>query len=112
MKYRSSKRSKALDISPEVKERVWQRDNNRCVYCGRYGAYVFPDAHFIPRSKGGLGIEQNVLTLCRMCHDRYDNGDSFERLMMKLRFKEYLSVWYPEIDYDSEEQLIYHKEDF
>ena len=110
MKSRSSKRAKALAISPEVKERVWWRDSRQCVYCGRSGAYVFPDAHYIPRSKGGLGIEQNVLTLCRMCHDRYDNGDRFERQMMKLRFKEYLSVCYPEIDYNTETQLIYNKE--
>ena len=110
MKHRSSKRALALDIPPEVKERVWWRDSRQCVYCGRYGAYVFPDAHYIPRSKGGLGIEENVLTLCRMCHDRYDNGDILERQTMKLRFKEYLSVWYPEIDYNTETQLKYHKE--
>ena len=107
MKYRSSKRSKALDINPDVKERVWWRDSRQCVYCGRSGAYVFPDAHYIPRSKGGLGIEENVLTLCRMCHDRYDNGDKFERLMMKLRFKEYLSTIYTDWD---EKKLVYKKE--
>ena len=110
MKRRSSKRAKALDIPPEVKEKVWWRDSRQCVYCGRYGAYVFPDAHYIPRSKGGLGIEENVLTLCRMCHDRYDNGDILERLTMKLRFKEYLSIIYPHIDYNDETQLKYHKE--
>lgn len=111
MKQRSSKRALALDIPPEVKERVWWRDSRQCVYCGRAGVFVFPDAHYIPRSKGGLGIEQNVLTLCRECHDQYDNGEKFTRRVMKLRFKEYLSCCYPDFDYDNEENLIYHKEE-
>ena len=109
MKYRSSKRAQALAIPDDVKEKVWWRDYRQCVYCGRSGAYVFPDAHYIPRSKGGLGIEQNILTLCRVCHDRYDNGDKFERLMMKLRFKEYLSTIYPDWD---ESKLIYKKGEY
>lgn len=109
MNYRSSKRAKALAISEEVKQRVWCRDAGRCVWCGRRGPYVLPEAHFIPRSKGGLGITENVLTLCRTCHDRYDHGDRREREMMKDRFREYLKQWHPGWD---ESKLYYHKEDF
>ena len=62
-----SKRTKALAISPEVKERVYERDNGRCIWCGGRG---IPNAHYIPRSLSGLGCEQNILTLCPACHRR------------------------------------------
>jgi len=104
-----NKRTKALAISEEVKQKVWCRDAGRCVWCGRRGPYVFPEAHFIPRSKGGLGIPENVLTLCRTCHDRYDHGDRRDRELMKDRFREYLKKWHPDWD---ESKLYYHKEDF
>lgn len=102
------KRTKALAISEETKHRVWCRDAGRCVWCGRRGAYVFPEAHYIPRSKGGLGIPENILTLCRPCHDRFDNGTREQREGMREYFREYLESIYPEWD---ETKLIYHKED-
>ena len=58
-----SKRAKALDISKQVKEIVFARDKGKCVVCGN-SYNVMPNAHYIPRSKGGLGIEQNIVTLC------------------------------------------------
>lgn len=106
MKTRSSKRALALAISPETKEKVWSRDGGRCVFCGtRF--WVAPEAHFIPRSKGGLGIEQNILTLCRRCHDRFDNGKQYDREVMREYFEDYLEDHYPDWD---ESKLIYHKE--
>lgn len=104
MKYRSSKRALALAISEETRQKVWCRDAGRCVYCRRKGN---PEAHFIPRSKGGLGIPENILTLCRPCHDRFDHGGRLEREGMREFFREYLQSFYPEWD---ESKLIYHKE--
>lgn len=104
MKYRSSKRAKALAISPETREKVWIRDGGLCVCCRKPG---LPEAHFIPRSKGGLGIPENILTLCRPCHDRFDRGTKKEREGMREFFREYLMNIYPEWD---EKKLIYHKE--
>ena len=72
MKRISSKRAKACAIPNAVKERVWERDHHCCVYCK--SIYASPEAHYIPRSRGGLGIEENVLTLCRLCHDAFDCG--------------------------------------
>lgn len=104
MKYRSSKRAKALAISPETKAAVWKRDG-RCVYCGSPNGR--PNAHYIPRSLGGLGIEQNILTLCFRCHREYDEGTREQREGMREFFSEYLMTKYPEWD---ETKLIYHKE--
>ena len=84
-----SKRSKATDISKEVKERVFERDNGRCIICGRPG---MPNAHYIRRSQGGLGIEQNIVTLCLACHTAYDDGFKREEYGKKIR--EYLLYIY------------------
>lgn len=97
-----SKRSKACDISKKVKEKVWERDNHCCVICGSTTA--MPNAHFIPRSKGGLGIEENILTLCIDCHNKLDQ--SSERETLKLYLQTYLKRKYP---YWNATKLIYKK---
>lgn len=99
-----SKRTKALDISPEVKKAVYERDGGRCVLCGRTG---FPNAHFIPRSQSGRGIEENVVTLCIECHNRYDNG-AF-RAQTEAELEAYLRGLYPDW---SREKLYYRKEEY
>ena len=86
-----SKRTKALAISKEVKARVWERDGGCCVYCGSPGAA--PVAHYIARSHGGLGIEENILTLCDACHRQYDQSTKREK--MKSFFRTYLQSKYP-----------------
>lgn len=101
------KQTSATDIPKAVKDRVFERDDGRCVWCGRRGAYVFPEAHFVPRSKGGLGIEENILTLCRyVCHEQYDHGDQRTRENMRLHFREYLKSKYQDWD---ETKLYYHR---
>lgn len=96
-----NERTKACAISKAVKETVYKRDRGRCIICGRPG---LPEAHYIPRSKGGLGIEQNIVTLCRPCHDLMDNTTA--RASLLGRVKEYLDLWYPDF---SDEQRIYKK---
>ena len=103
MKQRSSKRAKALQPSDGVKRRVWERDGGWCVWCGQPGN---PEAHFISRHNSGLGIEENMLTLCRECHDEYDHGDRATREEMKIFFRKYLKSRYPDWD---ENKLTYRK---
>ena len=97
-----AKRTKALEIPPAVKKAVYERDGGACVWCAERGE---PNAHYIPRSHGGLGIEENILTLCWKCHLRYDQ--SINRRKMGEFFKTYLQSKYPEWD---EEKLIYKRE--
>ena len=85
-----NKRTKALLISKEVKEAVFKRDGECCVYCGSPAGE--PVAHFIARSQGGLGIEENVLTLCYNCHRRYDQ--THHRKEMREFFRMYLRKKY------------------
>lgn len=103
MRRLSSKRAKALAISAKTKNAVYERDGGLCVYCHAPG---LPEAHYIARSHGGLGVEENILTLCRRCHDLYDHGPRVIRETMKKRFERYLSLKYEGWD---EDQLIYRR---
>lgn len=97
-----SARSKACDISAKVKRVVWERDNFCCIYCG--STIAIPNAHFIPRSKGGLGIEENIVTLCQNCHYNYDMTDMRE--YYREYIENYLKRKYPNWD---KQNLIFRK---
>jgi len=99
----SSKRAKACAISQNTKHIVEMRDEGMCIICGRPG---LPEAHFIPRSRGGLGIEQNIVTLCRDCHRRFDQGTAEEHEQIKKIIELYLRGIYPDWN---EESCIYDK---
>ena len=87
-----SKRTKAASIPPKVKDAVFERDDHKCIWCGHYGYRSWACAHWISRAQGGLGIEENILTLCPDCHREYDNGT--DREGMKEYFRQYLSYRY------------------
>ena len=97
------KRTKALAISKEVKDAVWERDKHCCVWCG--SPFAEPNAHYIARSQGGLGIEKNILTLCRECHRRYDQ--TVHRKIMRMFFRDYLKDKYADWD---EDRLVYRRD--
>lgn len=99
-----SKRAKACDISQAVKKKVWARDGGCCIICGNPQA--MPNSHYIRRSQGGLGIEQNVVTMCINCHNEYDNGSGEYREAIKAATWDYLKSHYPDL---REEDLIYKK---
>ena len=92
-----SKRSKACDISMQVKKKVWERDHHHCIYCG--SPYAMPNAHYIARSHGGLGIEENIVTLCQSCHHNFDNGkDKRVKQAIKDKIEAYLRAKYEDWD--------------
>lgn len=91
---RRHKRTKALAIPYPVKLRVWERDNGCCLLCGTRNA--FPDAHYISRAHGGLGVEENIWTACRTCHNRFDNFTDRVRHETDCKFlEEYFKGHYP-----------------
>ena len=108
------KRTKALAIPHGVKEAVAQRDSCEnwpcCVICGMpaptSNPYAFSCAHFISRAQGGLGIEENILTLCSSCHMAYDQ--TTERSALRQMLRRYLQDHYKDWN---EDNLIYKKED-
>ncbi len=96
-----SKRSRACDIPKAVKDAVWERDCGRCIICGTVNA--MPNSHYIKRSQGGLGIEENVTTMCIRCHDDFEGK---KRAGLKPFVAAYLSDKY---DGWNEDKLIYKK---
>lgn len=104
-----SRRSKACDISQKLKQKVWDRDKGKCVICG--SRIAMPNAHFISRAQGGLGIEENIITLCtnfseNKCHYKYDFGSGKEREEIGNEIESYLKSKYPEWN---KENLIYRR---
>lgn len=97
-----SRRSKATDIPQKVKERVWERDGHRCIFCN--STQAMPNAHYISRAKGGLGIEQNIVTACMGCHFAMDN--TTQRPEFLDLAKAWLMSKYPDWD---ETSLTYNK---
>jgi hypothetical protein len=106
-----NKRTKALSISKAVKEAVYERDNRVCVLCGSpQGA---PVAHIVRRSQGGLGIEQNIVTLCSSCHRAFDEGANISKFgkgttreSLYCHLVAYLKQFYPDWN---REDMIYRK---
>ncbi len=99
-----SKRTKALTIPTKIKKIVWERDNHRCIFCHCEVPWNCADSHFIKRSHGGLGIEENILTNCPICHKKFD--DSIERKNMLPIAEKYLKSKY---DNWNKKDLVYKK---
>lgn len=100
-----SKRSKACEISQATKKKVWKRDNEHCIICGKWVPVSCANAHYIKRSQGGLGIEQNIVTMCPECHYKEDFGQDTK--IYEDKIKTYLKGIYGENW--NKENLIYNK---
>lgn len=101
----ASKRSKACDISPAVRNEVLERDGCKCIICGeRHNLQI---AHYISRARLGLGIAKNLGVMCIRCHMAYDNSHRHKEI--KSFFEEYLKSHYEDWD---EKDLIYRKYNF
>lgn len=106
MKAISSKRARACLISNATKWKVAERDSIDgypcCIFC--HSNRALPEAHYISRANGGLGIPENIMTVCRPCHYKFDNGTREEREEMRKQAKDYFLKHYPDWN---EEKLIY-----
>lgn len=99
--------------------RIAERDGNECIFC-KLGYHMdkcrsemllgIPDImHYINKSQGGLGIEENGVLGCRFHHGLLDNGNLGLRPEMLEIMKEHLMQQYPDW---SEDKLVYKKWDF
>lgn len=97
-----NRRTKATSIPQAVKAAVWGRDNHRCIIC--HNPQAMPVSHIVRRSQGGLGIVENIVTMCQSCHMRYDQ--STDREMLDACIEAYMRDIYPDWD---RSKLIYKK---
>lgn len=105
IKGKKHRQTKATEIPKSVKEIVWERDNHRCIFCHTIVNMFYANAHFIPRSSGGLGIPENIFTACKNCHREQDNGLNTQEY--DKRAKNYLKSIYGRCW--TKEKLIYKK---
>ena len=97
MKNRTSKQSKACDISKRVRDEVLDRDKYCCCVCG--SPYNLTMAHvFLNRSHQGLGVKENLATLCMKCHHSLDNGKNAEHNGIKRVLHDYMNRLYPNLN--------------
>ncbi len=74
IKGKKHRQTKRKEIEKKVKMEVWERDNKKCIFCGKCVPWNYANAHYIKRSAGGLGITKNIFTACEDCHRLQDNG--------------------------------------
>lgn len=106
------------DFDRKTAEKIFERDGQQCLFC-RMGYHMeckslmlleIPDImHFVNKSQGGLGIEENGVTGCRYHHGLLDNGHAGLRDEMLEMMETHLKECYPEWD---KSKLKYNKWDF
>ena len=113
-----SKQAKMREFSPTERKKIVARDKGKCIFCemgyqtGKgtwFGKEIKSIMHYIPRSKNGLGVEQNGAIGCQYHHEMLDNGNKGNRKEMLEIFADYLGSRYPDWN---EADLIYSKWDF
>lgn len=104
IKSKKHKLTKATEIPMKVKKIVWERDNHKCIYCGCEVPLECSNSHYIKRSQLGLGIPQNIVCACPICHNKYDFGINIQ--WMINRTKNYLKSKYKDWN---ENNLTYKK---
>lgn len=95
------KRTKALAIPRRVKEAVAERDSEMgrpcCVICGKpapvYNPLAFSCCHVLRRSRGGLGVETNIVTLCPVDHEIFDSGDKGHAQIIHAHMMDHYPGW-------------------
>ena len=55
------------------KEKILERDKNRCVFCGKWVGIESDPAHIVRRSQGGDDLADNLMVADRDCHNSFDN---------------------------------------
>lgn len=113
-----NKSTRKLQFSTITKKKILYRDRGECIYCSREYHMESPSPlpyeikdimHYVNKSAGGLGIEENGAVGCRYHHMLLDNGNKGLREEMLEIFKKHLMAHYPEWD---ESRLKYRKYSF
>jgi 5-methylcytosine-specific restriction endonuclease McrA len=77
------------EFSQELKNQILERDNYKCVICGRTAkeGYELHIDHILPKDKGGKATLDNGQTLCSICNFRkknYNQTESGKRMFIRL----------------------------
>lgn len=83
------------------RKNVFERDKNRCQYCGRrFETKKLNIDHVVPKAAGGLTVWENVVCCCSACNRRKSNR-RLEEVGMHLVRKPEKPRWHPLITINS-----------
>ena len=57
-----------ISIWHKTRKRIWERDNHKCIHCGKEVKLKECHVDHIIRVKKGGNKDDNLRTLCRRCH--------------------------------------------
>ena len=87
--------TKLTGIDDRVRDAVLKRDSWEdtpcCVCCG--SPHNIELHHYVERSRGGLGREQNLICLCHKCHTKLHEGDEQVKEYCKAYLKDCYKGW-------------------
>ena len=89
--------SKRNDFTALVRAHVRERDQERCVLCGKPGREVH---HIKPRAAGGLGTADNAVCLDPVCHHRAHRSKQVAEQL--LRYRKRVLVPYYQLRHEDE----------
>lgn len=87
----AAKISSSRDNTPRVSGKaLFERDHNRCAYCGEYfDSHHLTKDHIIPKKDGGRNTWMNLITACKSCNGRKADRTP-EKAGMRLRYQPYV----------------------
>ncbi len=111
------KYTRLLQFDKKTQHQIYERDRI-CIFCkisyrmenynpNKLECIIHDVAHYIPKSKLGLGILENGVWCCRYHHHMLDNGKGGHRTEMLKIIADYLKSIYPDWDKD---KLVYKKD--
>ena len=87
---------------PDKESYVSSLQNGKCACCGRAIEHYH---HLVPRSKGGSDTPENLIRLCKECHNKVHSGDiSLKKQGLKKKYNA-LSVLNQAMPYIAEELI-------
>lgn len=108
-------RTKKLQFDKDTKMKIVRRQYGQCLFCSmdyhmeckdEMGYTIQDIMHYVNKSAGGLGIEENGVLGCRYHHQLLDNGNKGLREEMLSIMKIHLQEHYPNW---KEEDLVHDK---
>ena len=108
----------SYDFPQSVRKKIVERDEDQCLFCRMdYHMECRSEVlyrlrnimHFVNKSQGGLGVEENGVVGCQYHHGLLDNGHLGLRDEMLEIMETHLKSHYPDWD---KSKLVYRKWDF
>jgi hypothetical protein len=73
------------NIPDSIKMIVFEESGLQCSYCGYRNGLKLTCHHLDPKSKGGRACYENLIALCRLCHDKAEKGSITAKELRRMK---------------------------